>query len=63
LAGSGVKRRPVCAFESGYVEAVTEFRKDLRRVRLGGIWKDVKIDEEDLREARATLLAPLEGQW
>jgi hypothetical protein len=54
----------ICAVRiERYVEAVSEFRKDLRRVRLGGIWKDVKIDEEDLKEVRATLLAELEGKW
>ncbi len=54
----------ICAVRiEGYVEAVSEFRKDLRRARLGGIWKDVKVDEEELREARATLLAELEGKW
>lgn len=54
----------ICAVRiEGYLEEVTEFRKNLHRIRLGGIWKDGAISEEDLKEARSALLQKLEGKW
>ena len=54
----------ICAVRiEGYLEEVTEFRKTLHRIRLGGIWKDVAISEEDLKDARSALLQELEGKW
>jgi hypothetical protein len=47
-----------------YVEKLRkEFRKDLRTVRLGGIWKGIKIKDSDIRAARKELLTLLEEKW
>jgi hypothetical protein len=37
--------------------------KDSRTIRLGGIWKGVKITDEDVRETREELLKKLEEKW
>ena len=46
-----------------YRDQLIEFRKKLRTVQLGGIWKGEKITEEDIRETREDLLKRLEGKW
>jgi uncharacterized protein YuzE len=32
-------------------------------IRLGGIWKDVRIAEQDIRDIRKSLLKNLEEKW
>jgi hypothetical protein len=39
-----------------YMEELEEFKKNLDTIQLGGIWKGVKITDEDIKEARKTLL-------
>lgn len=46
-----------------YTPALQEFRKNLKTVRLSGVWKGVKITEEDIKEARDDLLKKLEENW
>ena len=47
----------------GYRKELEEFRRNLAVIRLGGIWRGVKISERDIREARATLLGQIEEKW
>jgi hypothetical protein len=44
-------------------EVLEEFKKSLKSVRLGGIWKGIEITEEDIREVREDLLKKLEEKW
>jgi len=54
----------ICAVAiKSFTEELEEFEKKRGRIQLGGIWKGVKIDEEDLREARQELLKKLEERW
>ena len=46
-----------------FTEELEEFKKNLNTIRLGGIWKGVKITEEDIRETREELLKQLEEKW
>lgn len=51
----------ICAIAiKSYTEELEEFRKNLNTIQLGGIWKDVRITEEDIQEAREDLLRKLE---
>jgi hypothetical protein len=54
----------ICAVRiKAYTEEISEFKENLDRIRLGGIWKDVTIGEKDIEEARAALLKELEDGW
>lgn len=46
-----------------YFREREEFRRDLNTVRLGGMWKGVKITAEEIEEARKELLQTLEEKW
>lgn len=46
-----------------YTEELEEFRKNLNVIQLRGIWKGVKVTEEDIREVREELLRKLEEKW
>jgi hypothetical protein len=46
-----------------FTEELEEFKKNLNTVRLGGIWKGIKITEEDIKKARSELLSKLEDKW
>ena len=48
---------------TSFTEEREEFEKKRNTVKLGGIWKDLKITEEDVREARETILQKLEERW
>lgn len=48
---------------TSYTSELEEFRKNLHAVPLGGLWKDVKITDEDIRETRSELLEKLEERW
>jgi hypothetical protein len=43
-----------------FMEELEEFKKNLNTVRLAGIWKGIKITEEDIKEIRKDLLKKLE---
>lgn len=46
-----------------FTEELEEFKKNLNTIRLGGIWKGIKITEEDIKETRRDLLKKLEEKW
>ncbi len=46
-----------------YTKIRDEFCKNPHVVKLGGLWRGVKITDADIREARRSLLAQLEEQW
>lgn len=48
---------------SPYTEELKEFKKNLNTVRLGGIWKGIKITDQEIRESRQELLNKLEERW
>ena len=51
----------ICAIRiMPYWEELESFRRNLNDVRLGGIWKGVKITDEDIKESRRELLKRLE---
>lgn len=54
----------VCAIHiMPFTEELKEFMKNLNTIRLGGIWKGVKITEKDIKETRQELLKELEAEW
>lgn len=54
----------ICAIDiTPFMEELKEFEKNLNTVKLGGIWKGMRITDEDIREAREELLQELEGRW
>lgn len=58
------KEGNICAIAiARYTEQLAEFRKNLNVIRLGGIWKGVKITDEDIRATREALLRRLEEKW
>jgi hypothetical protein len=46
-----------------FVEWVEEFNENVNRVSLGGVWKGVKITDEDIKQIRGDLLKKLEEKW
>lgn len=46
-----------------FTEKLEEFEEKRGWIQLSGIWKGVKIDEEDIKEARRELLKKLEEKW
>ena len=46
-----------------FTEDLEESKTELKTIRLGGIWKNVKITDEDIKEAREDLLNKLEEKW
>lgn len=46
-----------------YKKTLDEFRKNLHVVKLGGLWRGVKITKADIKKARQSLLTQLEEQW
>jgi len=48
---------------TNYTKELNEFRKNLNLIQLRGIWKGVKITEEDIREAREALLEKVSEKW
>jgi len=46
-----------------FTEELEEFKKNLNVVRLGGIWKGVRVAEEDIKEVREDLLKKIEEKW
>lgn len=54
----------ICAIAiKSFTDELEEFEKKRGCIQLGGIWKGVKIEEEDIREARRELLKKLEERW
>jgi hypothetical protein len=46
-----------------FTQELREFERALRTARLGGLWKGVRVDERDLREAREALLRGRRARW
>lgn len=54
----------ICALDiRQFTKELEEFRKSSYTVRLGGIWKGVKITDKDIKEVRKDLLKKLEEKW
>ena len=54
----------ICAIAiKSFTEELKEFKKKRGWIQLGGIWKGIKIDEEDIKEARQELLKKIEERW
>lgn len=46
-----------------FMEELEEFKKNLSTMRLGGVWKGIKITDEDIKEIREDMLKKLEEKW
>jgi uncharacterized protein YuzE len=54
----------ICAIDiEHYTDALKAFEKNLRMVRLGGLWRGIEISEEKIRQARQELVEKLEEKW
>lgn len=54
----------ICAIDiMPFTEELEEFKKSLNTIRLGGIWKGVKITDKEIKKTREELLQKLEDQW
>ena len=48
---------------SSFIEELEAFKKSLHTIRLGGIWKGLKITDSDIDEVRKELLNGLDDRW
>ena len=46
-----------------FMEELEDFNKNINTVRLGNIWKGIKITEEDIKKVRMDLFKKLEEKW
>ncbi len=46
-----------------FIEELEEFKRNLNTIKLGGIWKNIKIRDKDIKKVRAELLQQLEEKW
>ena len=46
-----------------YTKQSKEFRRNLHAAQLGGIWKGIRITDEDIQETRKELLKRIEEEW
>lgn len=46
-----------------FSEELKEFEEKQPWIQIGGIWKDINITEEDIKEARQEMLKKLEEKW
>lgn len=46
-----------------YTKQSEEFKKKLKTAKLGGIWKGVRITDEDIQATRDELLKRIEEKW
>ena len=46
-----------------YTEALKEFKRALNTVRLGGIWKELVVTDEEIQKGRQELMEKLEEKW
>lgn len=46
-----------------FSQELEEFKKNMNTIRLGGIWKGIRITEEDIKEIRKDLLEKVEVKW
>jgi len=54
----------ICALAiKPFTEESEEFMKSLNTIQLGGIWKSIKITDEDIKETRQELLKKLAEKW
>lgn len=58
------KEGNICAIAiCPYSKLLEEFKKSLRTIKLGGIWKNIRITDKDIKEARKDLLKIIEEKW
>jgi len=48
---------------TSFMEELEEFKKNLNAIQLGGIWKGVRITDEDIKETRQELLKKPAEEW
>jgi hypothetical protein len=54
----------ICAVTiSEFTKELEEFKRRMHSVRLGGIWKGLKITERDIAEARGSMRQRLDKKW
>ncbi len=54
----------ICAVTiSEFTKELEDFRKNMYSIRLGGIWKGVKVTERDIMEARRSMMRKLDKKW
>jgi hypothetical protein len=46
-----------------YTKQSEEFRKKLKTTQLGGIWKGIRITDDDIQATRDELLKKIEEKW
>jgi hypothetical protein len=46
-----------------YSKEIENLRKNSNIIKLGGIWKGIKITDKDIRKARRELVKKLERKW
>lgn len=46
-----------------FKEVLEEFKETRNTIRLGGLWKGVRIPDEDIREIRRDLFGKLKEKW
>ena len=46
-----------------FTKMLEEFKKNINTIRLGGIWKGIKITEEDIKKIRKDLLKKIEEKF
>jgi len=54
----------ICAIDiKPITEELEDFKRNLNTIQLSGIWKGVKITDEDINETRRDLLRKIEEKW
>jgi hypothetical protein len=54
----------ICSIRiSSFTEALKEFRKDRKAVRLGGLWRGAKFGDREIKASRRELTRKLVDQW
>ena len=54
----------LCALDiKAFMTELEEFRKQMRTARLGGIWKGIRISDQEIRGARQEMLRKIEEKW
>lgn len=54
----------ICALDiKPFTDELEEFKRNLSAIQLGGIWKGVRVNDEDIKEGRQELLRKIEEKW
>ena len=58
------KQGNICGIKiESYSKEFQEFRKDLNIIKLGSIWKGMKITDKDIKQIRRELINKFEKKW